>query len=167
MAQAAAFSCAGGKREDEMPQAARRGLHPQRAGQMQVVAERRIQRIALRVLHDYGQDGGQHGVEVSAGTEAVKAAQHDQAAAALDRLLELFQFRRLEDLGMNVAEDIDVVFPRLERFDQLDRFRLLDMVRIDADGIDLDVPRGIQRAADEFLFHAETRPRCTRRAGRP
>ena len=122
---------------------------------MHVLADGPVQLLPLQAVHFHGQDIGQRRVEISARAVGVEAAQHDQALAVTDRVLELLQFRLLEGRGIDVAKDIDVIFARLEQFLQIAGLRLFEVPRIEADEIDLDVARGIQRTTQKFLFHAE------------
>ena len=57
---------------------------------------------------------------------------------------ELLQLVVREDRGINVAEDVDVVLARLQAFREVGRPGLLDVEGIDANGIDLNVARGVQ-----------------------
>ena len=132
------------------------GLHPQRAGQVHVLADRvRPSFCRSRRSISTGRTSASGVSKYPPGPKVWKPPSMIRPLPSIDRVLELLQFRRREGRGIDVAEDIDVVFARLEQFHQVAGLRLLDVPRIDADGIDLDVPRGVQRTAEELLLHAE------------
>ena len=147
----------------------------QRAGKLDVGTDRIAQLLPLELVHLDRQQLRQRRSAVSARTETFKAAEHDQALAAVDIFAQEFEdrplaflfivraelrffFRAEMDLeggGIDVAEDVDVVLVALEKFGQIAGPRF-GAAGIEANGIDFDIARGVERAAEEFLFHAES-----------
>ena len=108
-----------GQHQGEVHQAQRRGLHPQRAGPVQVGPQRLVGLLPFEPVHAHRQHLGQRRAGVAAGPEALKAAEHHQARPAADALGQVGQLVALEGRRVDVAQDVDVVLARLETIGQV------------------------------------------------
>ena len=92
-----------------MARAERRGrLHPHRAGELHVGAQRFVEALPLGRADVDRQHVGERRLAEAAGAEAVVAAGHHQARAAADQLGERLPTGERQCAGVDVVENHDV-----------------------------------------------------------
>ena len=129
--------------------------HAQRALQVQVFANRRVEVLPFEAVHLDGHDVSQWRAKIAASAEAVSTTQQCKTFASFDGLGQRFQIHVLQRLGIQVADDERVVLG-IAQFSRQDDGPAASPSRVDPLEIQFDVGRCVQRTSEELLLPSQS-----------